>query len=120
MFTPPAPYIVQSSVAAWAAASDSQRAWPSTSRSEYPQLVWMYQAGKTLVSLQSGNRMVLLQEDGNLVLYTVDRRVAWASNTDTRSSDAYTLEVSSSYSQREQETAPLMLLGDTSASWTRR
>ncbi len=36
-----------------------------------------------------------VQEDGNLVLYTVDRRVAWASNTDNRISDAYTLEVRS-------------------------
>ena len=36
---------------------------------------------------------MLAQEDGNLVLYTVDRKVAWASNTDNRNSDAYTLEV---------------------------
>ncbi|CAL5220205.1 g2179 [Coccomyxa viridis] len=36
------------------------------------------------------------QEDGNLVLYTVDRKVAWASNTDNRNSDAYTLEVTDS------------------------
>lgn len=39
--------------------------------------------------------LLSMQEDGNLVLYTVDRRVAWASNTDTKSSDAYTLEVRS-------------------------
>lgn len=36
---------------------------------------------------------VALQEDGNLVLYTKDGKVAWASNTDTKSSDAYTFEV---------------------------
>ncbi len=34
-----------------------------------------------------------LQDDGNLVLYTRDCRVAWASNTDSPSKDAYTLEV---------------------------
>jgi len=38
-------------------------------------------------------RDVALQEDGNLVLYTKDSKVAWASNTDIKSSDAYTFEV---------------------------
>jgi len=38
-------------------------------------------------------RDVALQEDGNLVLYTKDSMVAWASNTDAKSSDAYTFEV---------------------------
>ena len=37
---------------------------------------------------------VSLQDDGNLVLYTRDGRVAWASNTDSPTRDAYTLEVS--------------------------
>ena len=36
---------------------------------------------------------VALQDDGNLVLYTRDGRVAWASNTDSPTRDAYTLEV---------------------------
>ena len=36
---------------------------------------------------------VALQDNGNLVLYTRDGRVAWASNTDSPSKDAYTLEV---------------------------
>ena len=38
------------------------------------------------------------QDDGNLVLYTSNRGVAWASNTDTKGTDAYTLEVSTSRS----------------------
>ena len=37
---------------------------------------------------------IALQDDGNLVLYTRDGQVAWASNTDSPSKDAYTLEVS--------------------------
>ena len=48
-----------------------------------------------------GNRNCLLkghelfaQDDGNLVLYASNRGVAWASNTDTNGTDAYTLEVS--------------------------
>ena len=57
-----------------------------------------------------------VQEDGNLVLYTVDRKVAWASNTDNRNSDAYTLEVRSLPFKPEGESAPhCMSAWDTSS-----
>ena len=49
------------------------------------------------------NRLLFMQEDGNLVLYTSDRRVAWASNTDSGSTDAYTLEVKSLCTKLEPE-----------------
>lgn len=49
--------------------------------------------------------MLCLQEDGNLVVYTRDGKVAWASNTDNKSTDAYTLEVSRITSMKQNSSS---------------